>query len=303
MKAPAFGATNRIYLPDNSRKTQRCTCLTQRKRTSKFVKAGNINVHYNEAGEGEPLILIHGGGPGATGWSNFRYNIDTLARKYRVIIVDLPGYGKSDIIVPREKMFGFYAGVIKDMITALGIDKTHIVGNSLGGGTALKFALDYPDRLGRMILMGSGGGYPYFTPMMTEGMKILFNTYEGEGPTIEKLRRFINIMVYDDSFVTEELLDERLAAATRPEIMADPPIKLRGKFPAEELWRERLDQLPHETLVIWGREDRVVPLDSGFMLMKQIPKARLFVFPQCGHWVQMEKADEFNALVLEFLSQ
>jgi len=270
--------------------------------TSKFVDAGGIKIHYHEAGSGHPLILIHGGGPGASGWSNFRYNINSLAEHYRVLIVDLPGYGKSDIVVPEDNMFGFHARAIKNMIDALGIDKTHIIGNSLGGGTALKFTLDYPDHVNRLILMGSGGGYPYFTPMMTEGMKILFDTYEGEGPTIEKLRRFINIMVYDDSFVTEELLKERLAAATRPEIMANPPIKLRGKFPAEDLWRERLDQLPHETLVIWGREDRVVPLDAAFMLMKQMPKAHLFVFPQCGHWVQMEKVDQFNALVLQFLS-
>ncbi len=269
--------------------------------TSKFVQAGDVKVHYHEAGKGFPLILIHGGGPGASGWSNFRQNVDALAEHYRVLIVDLPGYGQSDIIVPRERMFGFYAGIIKDMMKALDIPKTHLIGNSLGGGTSLKFALDYPDMVDRLILMGSGGGYPYFTPMMTEGMKILFDTYEGDGPSIEKLRRFINIMVYDDSFVTEELLKERLAAATRPEIMANPPIKLRGKFPAEELWREQLDELSHETLVIWGREDRVVPLDSAFMLMKQIPRARLFVFPQCGHWVQMEKSEEFNSLVKQFL--
>jgi 4,5:9,10-diseco-3-hydroxy-5,9,17-trioxoandrosta-1(10),2-diene-4-oate hydrolase len=269
--------------------------------TSKFVNAGGIKVHYNEAGSGETLILIHGGGPGASGWSNFRRNVDYLAEKYRVIIVDLPGYGKSDIVVPSDRMFGFYANVIHNMMDALDIKKAHFIGNSLGGGTTLKFALDYPDRAGRLVLMGSGGGYPYFTPMMTEGMKILFDTYEGEGPTIEKLRRFISIMVYDASFITDELLKERLAAATKPEIMANPPIKLRGKFPAEELWRERLDLLTHEVLVIWGREDRVVPLDSAFMLMKQIVRARLHVFPQCGHWAQMEKADEFNELVMQFM--
>ena len=271
--------------------------------TERYAQIDGLNIRYHDAGTGEVLVLIHGGGPGASGWSNFGGNVNYLADKYRVIVIDLPGYGMSEVVAPQENLFRFHAGILKGLLDQLGIGCVHLVGNSLGGGVALKFTLEWPERTDKLILMGSGGGYPYFTPMMTEGMKILFDSYEGEGPTVEKLRRFINIMVYDPSFVTDALLEERVRAARRPEIMANPPLKLRGKFPAEELWRERLDLLPHETLVLWGREDRVVPLDSAFMLLKQIPNARLHVFPKCGHWVQMEKAAEFNRLVDDFISQ
>jgi len=271
------------------------------KDTSKFVQAGKVRMHYNEAGSGEALVLIHGGGPGATGWSNYRRNVEELSKHFRCLIIDLPGFGKTDKVRPDTGLFAFYAECIKNMLDELKIDKAHFIGNSLGGGTTLKFALDYPDRAGRLVLMGPGGSVPLLTPWPSEGIKHLFNFYEGEGPTMQKLKNFIEIMVVDKSELTEELYQERFAAATDPETVKNPPLRMRKGMPLEELWKENLAALKHEVLLIWGREDRVIPLDMSLFLLNRIQKAQLHVFPNCGHWAQWEKAPEFNRIVAGFI--
>jgi 2-hydroxy-6-oxonona-2,4-dienedioate hydrolase/4,5:9,10-diseco-3-hydroxy-5,9,17-trioxoandrosta-1(10),2-diene-4-oate hydrolase len=275
--------------------------LTERA-TERFLTATGVRLRYHEAGAGEPLVLLHGGGPGASGWSNYHRNIDALSREYRVLIPDLPGFGGSDKCLPDRGLFGYLAGVIRDFLDALAIPTAHFVGNSLGGGTVLKLALEHPKRLGKGVLMGSGGGLPMFSTMPTEGVRHLVGYYEGTGPSLEKLRSFIDVMLYDGSAVTDELLEQRYRASLDPDIVRNPPIKrLAGKLPLEELWREELPRLDHELLLVWGREDRVVPLDCAFVLLKQLARGQLHVFGQYGHWVQWEKATAFNALVLGFL--
>ena len=269
--------------------------------TSKYVQAGKVRMHYNEAGSGEPLVLIHGGGPGATGWSNYRRNVEELSKHFRCLIIDLPGFGKTDKTRPDTGLFAFYAECVRNMLDELKIDKAHFVGNSLGGGTALKFALDYPDRSGRLVLMGPGGSVPLLTPWPSEGIKHLFNFYEGEGPTMQKLKNFIEIMVVDKSELTEELYQERFKAATDPETVKNPPLRMRKGMPLEELWKEDIGSLRNEVLLIWGREDRVIPLDMSLFLLNRIRKAQLHVFPNCGHWAQWEKAPEFNRIVSGFI--
>lgn len=269
--------------------------------TSKFVQAGKVRVHYNEAGSGDPLVLIHGGGPGATGWSNYQRNVEELSKHFRCIMIDLPGFGKTDKVRPDTGLFAFFAEVIRDMLNELKIDKAHFIGNSLGGGTALKFALDYPDRAGRLVLMGPGGSVPLFTPWPSEGIKHLFSFYEGEGPTMAKLKAFIDVMVVDKSELTEALYEQRFKSATDPETVKNPPLRMRKGMPLEELWKENLAGLKHDVLLIWGREDRVIPLDMSLFLLNRIQKAQLHVFPNCGHWAQWEKAPEFNRIVSGFI--
>lgn len=269
--------------------------------TSKFVQAGKVRVHYNEAGSGDPLVLIHGGGPGANGWSNYQRNVEELSKHFRCIMIDLPGFGKTDKVRPDTGLFAFFAEVIRDMLDELKIPKAHFIGNSLGGGTALKFALDYPDRAGRLVLMGPGGSVPLLTPWPSEGIKHLFSFYEGEGPTMEKLKAFIDVMVVDKSELTEELYQQRFKSATDPETVKNPPLRMRKGMPLEELWKENLAGLKHEVMLIWGREDRVIPLDMSLFLLNRIQKAQLHVFPNCGHWAQWEKAPEFNRIVSGFI--
>jgi 4,5:9,10-diseco-3-hydroxy-5,9,17-trioxoandrosta-1(10),2-diene-4-oate hydrolase len=270
---------------------------------SKFSKVGGKAVHYVELGQGEPLMLLQGGGPGASGWSNYNRNAAALAAKYRVIIPDIPGYGgsyKDPITGPR---FAAYADAFLGLMDNLGIAKTHVVGNSLGGGAAIKMALEAPARIDKLILMGPAGLITAYTTVPTEGARMIFEYYGGTGPSKDKLEAFIRLMIYDSSKLTDALLTERYQASIDPEILANPPLG-KGQVPIlEELWRDpRLSKLPHETLLLWGRNDRVNPLFTAEILMNQLPNARMVSFTKCGHWVQWEKADAFNALVTSFLA-
>lgn len=271
--------------------------------SGRIIDVDGINTFVHEAGTGEPVVLIHGAGPGASGLSNWSRNIAALAENHHVIVVDLPGFGQSQKMAAPEAFFEFYGLHLGKMLDVMGIERAHLVGNSLGGGASMMLALRRPEKVGRMVLMGTGGGYPVCTVMPTTGLKMLMGFYEGDGPSRERLAAFINEMVVDKALVTPELIEQRYAAATQPELVACPPIAIRNGRPPmpDEVWRERLDQLDHETLIVWGREDRVMPLDNGFILMKQIRNASLHVMPNCGHWAQYEKAEEFNALVGSFL--
>lgn len=187
--------------------------------TSRFAQVRpDLKLHYHEAGigNGPTIVLLHGGGPGASSWSNFSRNIPVLARDFHVIAVDQPGYGKSDKPTEHPQYFVHSASALKDLLDTLGItDRVHLLGNSLGGGTSVRFALDYPDRAGKLILMGPGGlSTNLFAPDPTEGVRLLSKfTYE---PTRENIEAFIRIMVFDQSLVTDELIDERFAAAGTP---------------------------------------------------------------------------------------
>jgi 4,5:9,10-diseco-3-hydroxy-5,9,17-trioxoandrosta-1(10),2-diene-4-oate hydrolase len=269
--------------------------------TSKFVQAGPLKMHYHEAGRGPVLIMIHGGGPGAGGWSNYRRNVDAFGEHFRVILPDLPGFAQSDKPKVEGGLFTFLSKAIRDLMDALDIPRASFVGNSLGGGTTLQFALDTPDRAERLVLMGAAGGLPIFTPQPTEGIKHLLGYYAPPGPSMEKLRAFLNVMVYDGSQLTDELIKERYAASTQPELLANPILSPSRPPIIEPLW-QKLSTVKQKTLIVWGRDDRTVTLDGAFIMLNQMPDVQLHVFSRCGHWAQWEKAAEFNRLVIDFLS-
>lgn len=273
--------------------------------TTRFVTIGDLDLRYHEAGQGEPVLFLHGGGPGASSWGNFNRNIGPLSARYRVLALDLPGFGKSSRKFPSTNLLAYYAGVVRDFLDALKIDKVHLIGNSLGGGTALKFALLYPARAGRIVAMGTAGSLAVITVTPTEGLRHLLNYYAGEGPSVAKLKAIVNCMVYDASAFPDDLIQARYEATLDPDAIAKSPLRHeKGQpFPIEPVWTDNLTGISHDVLLIWGREDRVVPMDAAFILLKQIARARLHVFPQCGHWAQWEKADEFNALVSDFIDR
>lgn len=284
-----------------------------RESTSRFAKAGDITLHYHEAGEptdvggGLPLVMLHGGGPGASAWSNFGSSLGRFATQFRTLLVDQPGFGDSDKPEIDGHFFTFAAGRLAALLDEVGIDKVHLLGNSLGGGTAVRFALTHPERVGRMVLMGPGGlSLNLFAPDPTEGIKRLYEFAAPPGPSKEKLRAFLSTMVADQSLVTDELVDERFASATAPgsaEAMASMGASFARPDTYEEgfLWREA-HRLRHPVLLTWGREDRVNPLDGALAALKLIPQASLHVFPNCGHWAQVEAADEFFAVASAHLA-
>jgi 4,5:9,10-diseco-3-hydroxy-5,9,17-trioxoandrosta-1(10),2-diene-4-oate hydrolase len=269
--------------------------------TSRFAQSGGLRIHYNEAGSGEPLVCLHGGGPGASGWSNYSRNVDAFARRFRTLLVDLPGFGESDKPPIEGEILAFFADAVIGALDTIGVERASFVGNSLGGATSLMIAMRHPARVRRLVLMGPGGGLPILTPWPTEGIKHLLSFYDPPGPSLERLKAFIDVMVYDSSQLTDALLKERFEAATRPDTVAGYPLKRSALGRMAPLWKD-LAKVPHRTLVVWGRDDRTVPLDAGLILLNQLPDSRLHVFSKCGHWAQWERAEEFNRLVETFLT-
>ncbi|MBQ0724001.1 MAG: alpha/beta fold hydrolase [Cycloclasticus sp.] len=266
------------------------------------IKNLDLNLHYNEAGHGkETVIMLHGGGPGAAGWSNFSRNIEVFSKNYRTILLDCPGFNKSDALItdlPRDVL---NAQATKGLMDELGIEKAHLIGNSMGGATALSFALEFPERLNKMVLMGAGGGgQSMFSPMPLEGIKLLVALYQK--PSLEALKKMIEVFVYDASMMSDELIEERFENMMRKPEHLENFIKsyVRSGVIVTD-FTPRLQEVQAETLVIWGRDDRFCPLDHGLKFLWGIPNADLHIFSQCGHWAQWEHAEKFNALTLEFL--
>jgi 4,5:9,10-diseco-3-hydroxy-5,9,17-trioxoandrosta-1(10),2-diene-4-oate hydrolase len=269
------------------------------------VKGADIFVA-DTGGDGPPVVMLHGGGPGASGVSNYSRNIDALAQSHRVIVPDMPGYGRSSKHVDHSDPFGFLADMIRGLLDELGIGTAHLIGNSYGGAAALRLALDTPSRAGKLVLMGPGGiGTTRGLP--TDGLKSLLSYYGGDGPSREKLAAFIRTyLVYDGAAVPDELIDLRYQASIDPEVVAHPPLQ-RPKG-LRTLWRmdltrdKRLKQLPNPTLVLWGRDDKVNRPSGGPLLLNLMPNAELVMTSHTGHWMQWERAELFNHLVTEFLS-
>ncbi|WP_433592627.1 4,5:9,10-diseco-3-hydroxy-5,9,17-trioxoandrosta-1(10),2-diene-4-oate hydrolase [Nocardia sp. CA-145437] len=275
--------------------------------TSRFAQVRpDLKLHYHEAGvgNGPTIVLLHGGGPGASSWSNFAKNIPVLAKDFHVLAVDQPGFGQSDKPTEHPQYFVHSSSALEDLLDTLGItDRVHLLGNSLGGGAATRFALDYPDRAGKLVLMGPGGlSTNLFAPDPTEGVKLL-SKFNFE-PTKENLEAFLRIMVFDQKLITPELVEERFASASQPESLA--ATRAMGKsfagadFAKGMIWRDAF-KLRQPVLMIWGREDRVNPIDGALVALKMVPRVQLHVFGGCGHWAQLEKFDEFNRLATDFL--
>ncbi|MDW4898994.1 MULTISPECIES: alpha/beta fold hydrolase [Streptomyces] len=270
---------------------------------------GGRNIFAAETGDGPPVLLLHGGGPGASGVPNYARNISELAKEYRVIVPDLPGYGRSTKGVDGSDPFGHLADGIRGLLDGLGLEKAHLVGNSYGGACALRLALDTPNRVDRMVLMGPGGiGTTRSLP--TPGLNSLLNYYTGDGPSRRKLEKFIrDYLVFNAADVPDAAIDERYRASIDPEVIASPPLRRpSGPNALRTVWKmdftrdARLSRLPVPTLVLWGAQDRVNRPSGGPMLAERMPNCDLYMAANTGHWVQFERAELFNRLCADFLA-
>jgi 4,5:9,10-diseco-3-hydroxy-5,9,17-trioxoandrosta-1(10),2-diene-4-oate hydrolase len=280
--------------------------------TQRSGKAGDLTLNYYEAGDltdaggGLPLVMLHGGGPGASAWSNFGSALPGFAEHFRTLLIDQPGFGGSDKPEVVGNYYRFAADYVVHLLDELGIERVHLLGNSLGGGTAMRLALTHPKRVGRLILMGPGGAsLNIFHADPTEGVKRLMDF--AANPSRAALRAFISVMVVNQDLVTDALVEERYADATAPGAQAALASMGASFWKADAyedgmLWREA-HRLRTHTLLTWGREDRVNPLDGAMVALKLIPKASLHVFPNCGHWAQIEAADEFREVATAYLSR
>lgn len=263
---------------------------------SAFVEANGLRIHYNEWGEGPVLVWLHGGGPGANGLSNYARNVPYFP-DYRNIVFDLPRYGRSDKPVINGSFFTFLGETIATALDGLGIAKASFVGNSLGGATAVRVATLRPDLVQRLILMAPGGmAAPGEGP--TEPLKLMLKALGGD-PSRENVIGFLKTIVYNPDLLSEELLEERFQAAQNPEAIATAKDSRFGP----DLLVPELSAISAPTLLIWGREDAILPVAGGYRAVEALPHAELRVISQCGHWVQYEYPEWFNLAVRCFLSE
>jgi pimeloyl-ACP methyl ester carboxylesterase len=272
--------------------------------TARTVGTPRGPLHYHEAGDGPPLLLLHGSGPGVSAWANYRGNLEVFARHFRVLALDFPGFGKS--YSPDGNPLPAALPAVVDFLDALGLDAVPVVGNSMGGNVASRLTAGFPDRVSRLVTIG-GIGFPLFSASPPEGIKLLVQFVEE--PTRERLMAWMESMVYDPAILTDEFVELRWRSATSPAALDD----VRRMFNAASLEAMRhraagaadavglLTKIQAPTLVTWGRDDRVTPLDGALVAMRLIPRGELHVFHDCGHWAMIERKDEFESTVLAFL--
>jgi len=276
--------------------------------TSRSVALKGGDLHFHECGDGPPLLLLHGSGPGVSGWANFSGNLPFFARGRRVILPDLPGYGRTPATLgatPPETV-----AVAIELMDRLGLERADIIGNSFGAMIGSQIAAHQPGRVRRFVAVGGVALYT-LSSFPAEGLCRLVDFVED--PTRDKLVAWLYSMVYDRGIVTDELIESRFAVATRPEVLAaSRAIYSRAALDAiAETLRGpealaavgHLSRIEAPTLLCWGRDDRVNPLDGSLVPMRIIPNCELHVFPKCGHWTMIEQKAAFEAVVGEFLAR
>jgi pimeloyl-ACP methyl ester carboxylesterase len=264
----------------------------------KTIDAGGIATHYHDAGAGDPVLLLHGSGPGVSAWANWQHNIPALAQRYRVIAPDIVGFGYTERPADVHYSLDTWAGHIWAFLDALGIEQTSLVGNSLGGRIGLAMAGQHPQRLGKMVLMGAPGVGMTLTP----GLKAL-REYQ---PSLENMRSMlVDCFAVDPAIITDDLVRDRYEASVAPgafEAYRDMFFSDRHAGGELGITEEQVRAVPTRTLLLHGREDQVVPVEVAWNMLRLLPDADLAVFARCGHWTQIERADDFNRLVGGFLA-
>jgi 2-hydroxy-6-oxonona-2,4-dienedioate hydrolase len=269
--------------------------------TSRFVQAGPIRVHYNEAGTGAPVIFCEGQGAGTSAWVVYHRVIGPLSQHYRCLLLDQPGYGKSDAVtVTDESRSTMYARTVRDFMDALGIPKASRVDMSFGAQTAQVFAIEQPERVDKLVLHASGmPGPTMFGHQPTEGILIMRPAFEN--PTRDTIRAMMDCFLYDGpSYSDEELLIEQRVAAWRSR--PDQQEAWRSSKSIQRDLSADLHKIQAPVLQINGRNDRVQHLETALRLMNHLADSRLMIINRCGHWVPFERPDEFSRLVHDFLS-
>ena len=265
----------------------------------KRIKADGIDTNYHDLGSGSPVLMIHGSGPGVSAWANWRLVMPALSKARRVIAPDMLGFGYTERPAGIRYNLDTWVAHAVGLLDALKIEQADLVGNSFGGALSLAVAVRHPKRVRRLVLMGSAGVDFELTPALDEVW--------GYTPSFEKMRRMMDLFAYDRSIVTDDLARMRYEASLQPGLQE----AYAAMFPAP---RQRaiealcspvhdLRELPHETLIIHGREDQVIPQSNALKLSHWIPNSQLHIFGKCGHWTQIEHSGRFARLVCDFLDE
>lgn len=258
--------------------------------------ADGERTHYHDHGQGIPLTLLHGSGAGVSAAANWWLTIPALSKHYRTIAPDLVGFGHTE---PRpDAEFGISAWVTHTvrLLDHLGIERTWLVGNSLGGWVALEFGLRFPDRVLGIISMGTGGAPRSET----------LTRHSAPDASFDGVRRVLNSFVVDKSLITRELVEARLSvagAAGAPERYAAVIAARERDRAGNNLDFDALRGLDVPVLLMHGLQDRVIPASWSWDLCHALPHADLQLYADCGHWIQVERQETFNLSVRGFISQ
>jgi pimeloyl-ACP methyl ester carboxylesterase len=273
------------------------------------VATAHGDIAIAEAGEGPVLVMLHGGGPGASGVSNYHQNLPELTRHFRTVLPDQPGFGGSyrptEEDLDARSITQIAVDALFEALDELGIERFHLLGNSLGGAAAVAMAQSQPQRISGLVLMAPGGGWLPFGPTPTEGQKEIFRYYNGGGPSEKKMANFIRTMVFNHKQFGEDVVRARYEASLDPshiEFYHRYNAAFAKRHGMDPLWRD-LHKITAPTLLLWGRDDRTITLDGSQIMLKQIRNVQLHVFGNCGHWVQLERQRDFERLVTDFLSE
>lgn len=264
---------------------------------ARFVNAGGLRTHYLEAGSGAPLVLIHGGGAGADSVGNWKAALPHFARHFRVIAPDMLGFGDTD--KPDPAGFGYSQAArvehMRSFLGALGIERASFIGNSMGGATALGLAAFHPVTVERLVLMGSAG---LNTTIHPDLLPVLNYDFTRAG-----MVRLIRALVHEGFEIGDALVDYRLARSLDP--------TTRAAYGATMKWIKDEGGLAYPpgvigrvgcpTLVVNGKQDKVVPLANAYRFLELIPDSWGWIVPHCGHWAMIEQPDSFARVCLAFL--
>lgn len=263
---------------------------------AKSIKTGSFNTNYHDLGEGQPVIFMHGSGPGVSAYANWRLAMPEISKKFRVIAPDMVGFGYSDRPESITYSMDVWVQQIIDLMDALNIEKAHLVGNSFGGGLALCLAIKYPQRFDKIVLMGAMGVEFEITAGLDQAW--------GYTPSIENMKALLDTFAYSRELVTDDLAKMRYEASIRPGFqesfgsMFPKPRQNSVKAMASD--EEDIKEIQNDVLIIHGRDDKVIPFENSIRLHSLINKSQLHSFGECGHWSQIEHKDRFNKLLEDF---
>lgn len=262
------------------------------------IDVNGIQTNYHRMGSGKPLFLIHGSGPGVSAWANWRLVMPSLAERFEVVAPDIVGFGYTDRPQGFEYNMANWRDHLLGFADALGLERFSVVGNSFGGGLATSMAVNHPDRVDRLILMGAAGiSFP-----LTEGLDAVW----GYEPSLENMKALMKTFAWSrDIADNSDLAELRYRASIQPGFHE----AFSAMFPAprqngiEDLAtpEDQIRQIAAPTLIVHGRDDQVIPLENSYRFHQLIDNSQLHVYGQCGHWTQIEKAAEFSQLVTNFL--
>jgi pimeloyl-ACP methyl ester carboxylesterase len=280
--------------------------MPDRQPEDRFIKVGNINTRYWAAGEqGSAVVLVHGLGGFIENWA---YNINALAERHRVYAMDLMGFGRSDK-TPLIRDINVLVKFINDFMETMRIEKASLVGNSLGGGLVLQFALDYPAKVEKLVLVDNAGmGRDVISDFKVCSIPVLGELLTR--PSLKGTARLWKEIVCDPVIITPELVNLTYGIISQPGAKKALLAALRSginlggqRANLVNSVLNRLSALTAPTLVVWGKKDRIIPVAHAQIAVNKVPGARLEIFERCGHMPQLEQPEKFNKLVLDFLSK